>query len=193
MDVVKAVETYITKLISVPQTMKVLLLDAHTVCLSLPSFDYRPVNDSSLDPYRIPRCYAINPPLTPSIPHGQDRQPEAGPNAPHEVCLLPPDKRGQSRGAGVRATGTQVWRILPVWVNHTPRSRSAHANTALTSPDFSNILSKTTIERLADADEYEVVKEVQVRVMHLARGVYPDTRRRNISQTTHRFFLACSR
>ena len=35
MDVVKAVETYITKLISVPQTMKVLLLDAHTVCFSL--------------------------------------------------------------------------------------------------------------------------------------------------------------
>jgi Sec1 family len=28
--------------------------------------------------------------------------------------------------------------------------------------DFSNILSKTAIERLADADEYEVVKEVQV-------------------------------
>lgn len=33
MDVVKAVGTYITKIISVPQTMKVLLLDAHTVCL----------------------------------------------------------------------------------------------------------------------------------------------------------------
>jgi hypothetical protein len=28
--------------------------------------------------------------------------------------------------------------------------------------DFSNILSKTAIERLAEADEYEVVKEVQV-------------------------------
>jgi len=28
--------------------------------------------------------------------------------------------------------------------------------------DFSNILSKTVIERLADADEYEVVREVQV-------------------------------
>lgn len=30
--------------------------------------------------------------------------------------------------------------------------------------DFSNILSKTAIERLAEADEYEVVKEVQVRL-----------------------------
>lgn len=29
--------------------------------------------------------------------------------------------------------------------------------------DFSNILSKTVIERLAEVDEYEVVKEVQVR------------------------------
>jgi hypothetical protein len=28
--------------------------------------------------------------------------------------------------------------------------------------DFSNILSKTSIERLADADEYEAVREVQV-------------------------------
>ena len=28
--------------------------------------------------------------------------------------------------------------------------------------DFSNILSKTAIERLADADDYEVVREVQV-------------------------------
>jgi hypothetical protein len=28
--------------------------------------------------------------------------------------------------------------------------------------DFSNVLSKTAIERLADADEYEVVREVQV-------------------------------
>jgi hypothetical protein len=30
------------------------------------------------------------------------------------------------------------------------------------SLDFSNILTKTTIERLADADEYEAVREVQV-------------------------------
>jgi len=29
--------------------------------------------------------------------------------------------------------------------------------------DFSNILNKTAIERLAQADEYEVVREVQVR------------------------------
>lgn len=31
--------------------------------------------------------------------------------------------------------------------------------------DFSNILSKTAIERLADVDEYEVVREVQVSVI----------------------------
>jgi hypothetical protein len=31
MDVVKAVETYITKMVSVPSAMKVLLLDSHTV------------------------------------------------------------------------------------------------------------------------------------------------------------------
>jgi hypothetical protein len=32
----------------------------------------------------------------------------------------------------------------------------------LYSLDFSNILTKTAIERLADADEYEAVREVQV-------------------------------
>lgn len=31
MDVVKAIETYVTKIVSVPSSMKVLLLDAHTV------------------------------------------------------------------------------------------------------------------------------------------------------------------
>lgn len=36
MDVVKAVDTYITKMVSVPSAMKVLLLDTHTVRLSVP-------------------------------------------------------------------------------------------------------------------------------------------------------------
>lgn len=31
MDVVKAVDTYITKMVSIPSAMKVLLLDVHTV------------------------------------------------------------------------------------------------------------------------------------------------------------------
>jgi hypothetical protein len=31
MDVVKAIETYVTRLVSTPSSMKVLLLDAHTV------------------------------------------------------------------------------------------------------------------------------------------------------------------
>ena len=33
--------------------------------------------------------------------------------------------------------------------------------------DFSNILSKTALERLAQVDEYEVVREVQVRSAHI--------------------------
>lgn len=33
--------------------------------------------------------------------------------------------------------------------------------------DFSNILTKTAIERLAEADEYEVVREVQVSILLL--------------------------
>jgi len=33
MDILKAVETYVNKLVSTPSAMKVLLLDSHTVCL----------------------------------------------------------------------------------------------------------------------------------------------------------------
>jgi hypothetical protein len=39
---------------------------------------------------------------------------------------------------------------------------SSHASHTQSIPDFSNILSKSAIERLAEADEYEVVREVQV-------------------------------
>ena len=35
MDVVKAVETYVTKMVSTPNVVKVLLLDSHTVCYVL--------------------------------------------------------------------------------------------------------------------------------------------------------------
>ncbi|KAG5648323.1 hypothetical protein DXG03_004895 [Asterophora parasitica] len=80
MDVVKAVETYVTKLISAPSAMKVLLLDSHTN------------NEDSLA--------ALEAELS---------EPKYG-----EYYLY-----------------------------------------------FSNILSKTAIERLAEVDEYEVVKEVQ--------------------------------
>jgi len=48
MDVVKAVETYITKLVSVPSAMKVLLLDTHTVCFEI--FAVYPVNHESISP-----------------------------------------------------------------------------------------------------------------------------------------------
>jgi len=32
MDVVKAIETYVNKMVATPLAMKVLLLDSHTVC-----------------------------------------------------------------------------------------------------------------------------------------------------------------
>jgi hypothetical protein len=47
------------------------------------------------------------------------------------------------------------------WVNYTcPLHRPDHGSRA--SADFSNILTKSVIERLAEVDEYEVVREVQV-------------------------------
>lgn len=59
--------------------------------------------------------------------------------------------------------------------------------------DFSNILSKTAIERLADVDEYEVVREVQVSTrvfMDVPYDLICNTR--NTSQITLQYCLHCS-
>lgn len=60
--------------------------------------------------------------------------------------------------------------------------------------DFSNILSKSAIERLAEVDEYEVVREVQVdshfiEILTCALMCIL----RNISQITRRYYLHYSR
>jgi hypothetical protein len=68
MDVVKAVETYIIKMVSVPPAMKVLLLDSHTVRddASIPAF----LNQRrSVDSNSVPGLNAVNPSITPSLPH----------------------------------------------------------------------------------------------------------------------------
>lgn len=55
MDVVKAVETYITKLVSTPSAMKVLLLDSHTVRVLTFRFAYEvhSAGDARLLSYRL--------------------------------------------------------------------------------------------------------------------------------------------
>ena len=89
MDVVKAVETYITKMVSTPASMKVLLLDNHTVC----RFDISRIVMAEVltciclnaDTYRVPVGDAVHPLVAPGLPHGQDRQQEARPHATHEM------------------------------------------------------------------------------------------------------------
>ncbi|KAG6857135.1 hypothetical protein H0H87_008705 [Tephrocybe sp. NHM501043] len=101
MDVVKAVETYVTKLIATPSAMKVLLLDSHTVLV------YNKKRD------RMPHMKC--------------------------VCFL------QNNEDSLAALEAEL-------------SEPKYGEYYLY---FSNILSKTAIERLAEVDEYEVVKEVQ--------------------------------
>jgi hypothetical protein len=89
MDVVKAVETYITKLVSTPSAMKVLLLDTHTV---------RPLrqllcnNPNSLfsiaDAHRFTCLHTIYPTFTSGLPDRSYRQQETGSYAAHEMCLF---------------------------------------------------------------------------------------------------------
>jgi hypothetical protein len=59
--------------------------------------------------------------------------------------------------------------------------------------DFSNILSKSAIERLADVDEYEVVREVQVCLAVFINVAGPHPFLRNTSQIMHLSCPRCSR
>ena len=121
MDVVKAVETYVTRMVSEPSAMKVLLLDSHTVRGASP----RSSRDLIIaDPHRLPSLntvYTTGPPGVPDRPH---RQQEARAHDAHEVRLLPAEQRRQPRGDAARAKGAKVRRVLPVSVvvNHIHRA-----------------------------------------------------------------------
>ncbi|KAH9936618.1 Sec1-like protein [Fomitopsis serialis] len=122
MDVVKAVETYLTKLISEPQTMKVLILDGHTTpIVSLA------VTQSTLLSHQVYLTDKIDNTKRDRMPHMKC------------VCFL------QTSEDSLEALEAEL---------REPKYGEYYLY-------FSNILSKTTIERLADADEYEVVREVQ--------------------------------
>ncbi|KAI0050351.1 Sec1-like protein [Auriscalpium vulgare] len=122
MDVVKAVETYITKMVSVPSAMKVFLLDSHTTpIVSLAS------TQSTLLSHQV---Y-----LTDRIDNKKrDRM-------PHMKCVCFLKNSEESLGALEEELKEPKYGEYYLY--------------------FSNILSKTAIERLADADEYESVREVQ--------------------------------
>ncbi|KAJ6621885.1 Sec1 family-domain-containing protein [Mycena sp. CBHHK59/15] len=122
MDVVKAVETYVSKLVSTPTSMKVLLLDSHTTpIVSLAS------TQSTLLSHQVYLTDRIDNKKRDRMPHMKC------------VCFL------QSSDDSLEALQTEL-------------SEPKYGEYYLY---FSNILSKTVIERLAEVDEYEVVREVQ--------------------------------
>ncbi|KAH7912553.1 Sec1 family-domain-containing protein [Hygrophoropsis aurantiaca] len=122
MDVVKAVETYISKLVSTPSTMKVLLLDTHTTpIVSLAS------TQSTLLSHQVYLTDRIDNKKRDRMPHMKC------------VCFLHPNE--DSLEALSRELKEPMYGEYYLY--------------------FSNILSKTAIERLAEVDEFEVVKEVQ--------------------------------
>ncbi|KAA1469923.1 Sec1-domain-containing protein [Dentipellis sp. KUC8613] len=122
MDVVKAIDTYITKMISVPSAMKVLLLDTHTTpIVSLAS------TQSTLLSHQVYLTDRIDNKKRDRMAHMKC------------VCFL---KNSQESLEALEAELKE------------PKYGEYYLY-------FSNILTKTNIERLADADEYEVVREVQ--------------------------------
>lgn len=122
MDVVKAVETYVTKMVSVPSAMKVLLLDSHTTpIVSLAS------TQSSLLSHQVYLTDRIDNRKRDRLPHMKC------------VCFL------RNSEESLEALESEL---------REPKYGEYYLY-------FSNVLSKTAIERLAEVDEYEVVREVQ--------------------------------
>ncbi|KAI0695976.1 Sec1-like protein [Cytidiella melzeri] len=122
MDVVKAIEAYITKMVSTPNAMKVLLLDTHTTpIVSLAS------TQSTLLSHQVYLTDRIDNKKRERMAHMKC------------VCFLQPSEDS------LEALEMEL---------REPKYGEYYLY-------FSNILSKTSIERLADVDEYEVVREVQ--------------------------------
>ncbi|RPD62723.1 Sec1-domain-containing protein [Lentinus tigrinus ALCF2SS1-7] len=122
MDVVKAVETYITKMVSIPPSMKVLLLDNHTTPIVSLS-----ATQSTLLSHQVYLTDKIDNKKRDRMAHMKC------------VCFLQPsDESFEALAAELKEPKYGEYYLY-----------------------FSNILSKTAIERLADVDEYEVVREVQ--------------------------------
>lgn len=122
MDVFKAVETYITKMVSEPSAMKVLLLDTHTVRGDVP---FIPLRKSQLpagfvDTNRLLGIHSVDFVIAPSLPHRPNRQQETRSDGAHEVRLLPAAKRRQPRSVGGRVERAEVRRILPLSVRCLP-------------------------------------------------------------------------
>ncbi|KAI0283920.1 Sec1-like protein [Russula aff. rugulosa BPL654] len=122
MDVVKAVETYITKMVALPPVMKVLLLDSHTTpIVSLAS------TQSILLSHQVYLTDRID---------NNNRERMA-----HMKCVCFLQNSEDSLGALEAELKEPKYGEYYLY--------------------FSNILTKIAIERLADADEYEAVREVQ--------------------------------
>ncbi|KAF8807133.1 Sec1-like protein [Phlegmacium glaucopus] len=122
MDVVKAVETYVSKMVSTPSSMKVLLLDTHTTPIVSLS-----ATQSSLLSQQVYLTDRIDNKKRDRTTHMKC------------VCFL------QNSEDSLEALEEEL---------KEPKYGEYYLY-------FSNVLSKTAIERLAQVDEYEVVREVQ--------------------------------
>ncbi|KAJ4481995.1 Sec1 family-domain-containing protein [Lentinula aciculospora] len=118
----KAVETYVSKIVAEPSAMKVLLLDSYTTpIVSLAS------TQSTLLSHQVYLTDRIDNQKRDRMPHMKC------------VCFL--------RGSDDSLDALQMELKEPKYGEYYLY--------------FSNVLSKSIIERLAEADEYEVVREVQ--------------------------------
>ncbi|KAI6147090.1 Sec1-like protein [Pisolithus tinctorius] len=136
MDVVKAVETYIAKLVSTPSAMKVLLLDAHTTpIVSLAA------TQSTLLSHQVYLTDRVDNPQRNRMAHMKC------------VCFLQPSEES------IAAVSSEL---------REPKYGDYYLC------QLQQCALEVTIERLAEADEFEVVREVQVHSF-CACGIYYST------------------
>ena len=174
MDILKAVQTYISKMISEAPGMKVLLLDSHTV--RRPSPNLRDMSSLPVDSYSLSGDDPNRTPFPRDLPHRPNRQVRTYPPPPanpliafasttreplnHLSCIAFLSPTDQSI-EWVKQELTKP-RYGGDWICGALGHPYTEVELMRPRPDFSNTLSKSQIEEMAAVDEFEVVKEVQV-------------------------------
>lgn len=110
-----------------------------------------------LGPHRIFSYHPIRPLEPFGVLDEPHRRHQPRKDAPFEVPLFPPTLSRQHSVPHRRIQGTEVRRVPRLYVRAIPRARG---DRLLTDTDFSNIIKKSSLERLAEADDHEVVKSI---------------------------------
>ncbi|SCV74808.1 BQ2448_7837 [Microbotryum intermedium] len=211
MDCLKAIQTYVNKIITNTSGIKVLLLDAETTAIvSLAS------TQSALLSHEVYLTDRIDNParslpasssstVTPGAARGASAYPpsRAIERLPHLkcICLLrPTDESIEACERELREGRYGGYWLCECAVNLSDRASRRGARTTdplracFSHADFTNVLKKSQIERLAEADEHELVREEYfvdyspLTSSHFSLSILPTPLHPSMSQRTMALF-----